>query len=73
MAAARACGRDGAHRRDTPGDPVTRRLLRPLRRAAARLRGRGAELGMTTAEYAIGTLVPCFQRTRGSALPGLAG
>lgn len=75
-------GRDGAPRRDHRETLVNRRpsLLRPilgrLRRRATDLR-RATDRGMTTAEYAIGTLAACgfaallVAILRGSAVQGL--
>ncbi len=75
-------GRDGAPRRDHRETLVNRRpsLLRPtlagVRRRATDLR-RAADRGMTTAEYAIGTLAACgfaallVAILRGSAVQGL--
>ena len=37
----------------------TRSLYTPLERAAARLRSAGPDAGMTTAEYAVGTVAAC--------------
>ncbi len=44
-----------------------RRLPRPLPGGRSRLR-LTAEAGMTTAEYAVGTLAGCWQRTPQSVL-----
>ena len=38
------------------------RLIRRIRTAARRTRSFGEE-GMTTAEYAVGTVAPCTERT----------
>ena len=82
VVAALVRSRDGAPRRDHRETLVNRRpsLLRPtfarVRRRATDLR-RAAEAGMTTAEYAIGTLAACgfaallVAILRGSAVQGL--